>query len=262
MNQALHEAVDKISWSKSDKTLKLIFLVGDAPPHMDYANDVKYPETCKKAVANNITINTVQCGTNAQTKTSWQDICRLAEGSYVQIDQGGGPIVAIATPFDAELAEINREMSKRTLVFGRREVQDAAREKASAGGALAPAAAADRASYFARNGASASYDLLQSVKDGKVKLEDVKKDELPEELKNLTAAEQKEFLEKLDKTRQELQKKTIELDAQRNAFIAKKQAEAANTRVRDSFDQNVLRILQRQAGRANIDYAVEEKEKK
>lgn len=262
VNQALHEAVDKISWSKSDKTLKLIFLVGDAPPHMDYANDVKYPETCKKAVANNITINTVQCGTNAQTKTSWQDICRLAEGSYVQIDQGGGPIVAIATPFDAELAEINREMSKRTLVFGRREVQDAAREKASAGGALAPAAAADRASYFARNGASASYDLLQSVKDGKVKLEDVKKDELPEELKNLTAAEQKEFLEKLDKTRQELQKKTIELDAQRNAFIAKKQAEAANTRVRDSFDQNVLRILQRQAGRANIDYAVEEKEKK
>src|SRR5262245_50330689 len=35
VNQALHEAVTKIKWSDNKKTLKLIFLVGDAPPHMD-----------------------------------------------------------------------------------------------------------------------------------------------------------------------------------------------------------------------------------
>lgn len=259
VNQALHEAVTKISWSKDNKTLKLIFLVGDAPPHMDYADDVKYPETCKKAVENNITINTVQCGGNAQTKTAWEDICRLAEGSYVQIDQAGGPIVAIATPFDAELGEINREMSKNTLVYGRREAQESAKSKAVAGAALAPAAAADRASYLARNNAAASYDLLQNVKDGKVKLEEMKKDELPDELKNLSLAEQKQFLEKLDQTRKELQQKAIDLDKKRSEFIAKKQAENESTRARDSFDQNVLRILQRQAGRANIDYAIDEK---
>src|SRR5207237_6484966 len=45
VNQALHESVTKISWSTDKRTLRMIFLVGDAPPHMDYADDVKYPDT-------------------------------------------------------------------------------------------------------------------------------------------------------------------------------------------------------------------------
>ena len=49
--------------------IKLIFLVGDAPPHMDYADDVKYPDTILKANAKNIFINAIQCGTDADTTT-------------------------------------------------------------------------------------------------------------------------------------------------------------------------------------------------
>src|SRR5262249_42420941 len=49
VNQALHDAVNKIKWSKDKQTLRIIFLVGDAPPHMDYKDDVKYPDTCKRA---------------------------------------------------------------------------------------------------------------------------------------------------------------------------------------------------------------------
>src|ERR1700730_7213222 len=74
VNQALHEAVTKINWSKDKQTLKMIFLVGDAPPHMDYADDVKYPDTCKLAVARDIIINTVQCGNHAETRKYWQEI--------------------------------------------------------------------------------------------------------------------------------------------------------------------------------------------
>ncbi len=39
-----------------------VFLVGDCPPHMDYRDDVKYPDTCREAVKRLIVINTVQCG--------------------------------------------------------------------------------------------------------------------------------------------------------------------------------------------------------
>src|ERR1700704_218647 len=49
VNQALNEAVTRISWSKDRDTLRVIFLVGDAPPHMDYSDDVKYPDTVKLA---------------------------------------------------------------------------------------------------------------------------------------------------------------------------------------------------------------------
>jgi Mg-chelatase subunit ChlD len=36
VNQALHDAVHRISWSQDDNTYKVVFLIGDAPPHMDY----------------------------------------------------------------------------------------------------------------------------------------------------------------------------------------------------------------------------------
>src|SRR5262249_8412291 len=49
VNQALNEAVTKISWSKETGAMRMIFLVGDAPPHMDYSDDVKYPESIRLA---------------------------------------------------------------------------------------------------------------------------------------------------------------------------------------------------------------------
>src|SRR4051794_6136845 len=62
VNQALDDAVNKVKWSTDKRTLRIIFLVGDAPPHMDYKDDVKYPDTCKRAVEKGILVNTIQCG--------------------------------------------------------------------------------------------------------------------------------------------------------------------------------------------------------
>jgi Mg-chelatase subunit ChlD len=261
VNQALHESVTKIKWSDNPKTLRLLFLVGDAPPHMDYKEDVKYPETCQLAAKKGIIINTVQCGNHAETRKYWQEICRLAEGSYVQIDAAGGPVVAIATPYDRDLASINTDLGKTTLTFGRRELQVAGEAKKAANAYLPASAAADRAAFYARSGAGGgtSYDLLQNVKDGKVKLDQLKEEELPPELQKLTAKERKEYLDKLDRTRGELMKKAAELDRKRVAYINQKQAEDARNRARDSFDSEVLQILRRQAVRSNIQYGVEEK---
>src|SRR6476646_7479879 len=36
VNQALNEAVTRFKWSEDKETLRIVFLVGDAPPHMDY----------------------------------------------------------------------------------------------------------------------------------------------------------------------------------------------------------------------------------
>ena len=261
VNQALNEAVTKISWSKDKKTLKMIFLVGDAPPHMDYPDDVKYTETCKLAVANDIIINTVQCGKHPETKKYWQDICRLAEGSFVQIDAAGGPIVVVKTPFDADLAKINNDLAKTTLVYGDAKDQKAGETQKMANQALPAPVAADRAAFYANSWRGTSYCLLENIKNGKVKLEELKKEQLPPELQKLTLAEQKVFLGKLDKERAALNEKARDLDKKRSAFIAQKQTEDAKNKGRDSFDGQVLQILQRQATRANIEYAIEGKKK-
>src|SRR4030095_690327 len=81
--QALYEAVTKVAWSKDPSTLKIIFLVGDAPPHMDYPDDVKYPETVRLARESGIVVIAIQCGTYAATTPVWQDIAGTSGGGFV-----------------------------------------------------------------------------------------------------------------------------------------------------------------------------------
>src|SRR5262249_20420929 len=184
VNQALFDAVNKIKWSTDKQTLRIIFLVGDAPPHMDYTDDVKYPVTCKKAAEMGIIINTVQCGTDSDCTRFWKDICAKAEGSFVQIQQDGGVLPVVATPFDKRLADINTELAGTTLVYGRGPARDDAEKKketarglGGSGAPGAPAAAAERIAFQSKTGRVATYDLLDQIKEGKVKLEDLKKDE-------------------------------------------------------------------------------------
>src|SRR6185312_7273466 len=130
----------------------------------------------------------------------WKEICKLAEGSYAQIAQTGG-VVAVATPFDKELAEINTELAKTTLVYGRGEMKARGAAKLEAAKALPAPAAADRAGFAAKDGKAAAYDLLDAVKGGKVNLEKLKKDELPAEMQKMDPKQQKEYLDTLDKRR-------------------------------------------------------------
>jgi len=252
VNQALDDSVNKISWSKDNKTLRILFLVGDAPPHMDYPDDVKYPVTCKKACEKGIIINTIQCGNDADCTKFWKDICVKAEGSYVQIAQDGGVKQVVVTPFDKDLAEINSELTRSTLVFGSKDRQEADKGKKADSLTLAPEAAAARGAFQAKNAQAAAFDLLDNIKQGKVKLEEIKKEELPEELRKLDLKGQKEYLEKVEKKRAELNKKAIELDKKRSDFIAQKAKEEANKGT-SGFDQQVLEILRKQA-KNKIDY--------
>jgi Mg-chelatase subunit ChlD len=254
VNQALHESVTRITWSTDKKTLRIIFLVGDAPPHMDYPDDVKYPVTCELACKKAIIINSIQCGKDPECEKYWKDICKKAEGSYVRIDQNGGPIVAVATPYDADLAKINSELARTTVVFGNAMMQKSGEAKKAAAGGLPGPAAADRAAFSGKGGVAASYDLLDNIKAKKVKLEDLKDEQLPPELRKLTLKERQEYLDKLDKRRGELNKQAVELDKKRTDFITKKLAEDKKGKALDSFDQQVLQILRQQAVRSDIQY--------
>jgi Mg-chelatase subunit ChlD len=256
VNQALDDSVNKIKWSTDKKTLRILFLVGDAPPHMDYADDMKYPATCQKACEKGIIINTIQCGGDAECRKHWQEICKRAEGSYAQIAQSGG-VVAISTPYDKELAAINTDLAKSTVFYGRVEMRKAGEAKLATAAALPAPAAADRAAYAGKSGKAAAFDLLDDIKSGKVKLEEVKKDELPEQMQKMDRKQQKEYLDKLDKSRAELNKKAVELDKKRGEYIKEELAKRAKKEgkdAKDSFDNQVLETLRKQAKKYDIDY--------
>jgi Mg-chelatase subunit ChlD len=272
VNEALQVAVHKVSWSKEDTTLRIIFLVGDAPPHMDYANDIQYPVSCEQACRKGIIVNTIQCGSAAEATRYWKEICTKAEGKFVQIAQDGG-MAAISTPYDGRLAEINAAMASSTVVWGDAATQAESTSKvllsdqrfmggygasaacSSPPPACAPCAsapvAADRAGYCAKTGRVATYDLLDGIKDGKVKLEELKADQLPDDMQKMTLKERQEHLAKIEKDRAKLRAEALELDKKRSAFIQKKQAESKDC---NSFDAQVLDMLRDEAKKYEITY--------
>lgn len=259
VNQALDDAVNKIKWSDDKKVMKIIFLVGDAPPHMDYTDDVKYPVTCKKAVEKGIIINTIQCGTDRDCTVAWKDIAAKSEGSYAAIPQTGG-VVAIPTPFDKRLAEINAALTRTVVLAGSERERRAGESKLADARALSAPAAADRAGFGGKSGKAAGGgkgDLVEeAVKDGKVdakKLAEVKEADLPDELKNLkTEKERTEYLQKKAEERAKLNKEAIDLDKKRADFIAAELKKKGKDK--DSFDGNVLDMLRKQAKKFEIDY--------
>ena len=104
VNQALFEAVNQQNWDDADDTLKIVFLVGDAPPKMDYQDDMKYMQIVKIAKKKDIIINTVLAGNDGNTKQIWQEIAQNANGASSQIAQNGN-VTIIKTPYDTQIQQ-------------------------------------------------------------------------------------------------------------------------------------------------------------
>lgn len=248
VNQGLHEAVTLMSWSKDKETARMIFLVGDAPPHMNYDNDVKYPVTCELAVRAGIVIHTVQCGNMSATTPFWQEIAKLSEGTYIQLSQTGG-MVAINAPQDDEIARLSRELGETSVAYGDRRQRDSVAGKNASAAAAAPSVAAERAAYNWRDEGKAVQglgDLVADLAVGKVKLEDIKEDELPEQIKEMSAVDRKAFIEKQQAKRNELNTQLGELVGQRDAFIQTERERLAKDGKGDAFDLKVEEVISKQ----------------
>jgi hypothetical protein len=249
VNQALREAVTRMSWSKDPNVLKVVFLVGDYGPHMDYRDDMKYPDTCREAVKRLIVINTVQCGDVAETTHVWQQIARLSEGSYVALAQDGN-MQAMATPYDEEIAKVSAEIGGTLIAWGRLERQAEVREKAAKAEAAPASVAADRAVYNLASGGKAvqgAGDLVADLEAGTVDLAKVAKDDLPPEMQRMSLAEQRAYVQARQTERDALNARLEKLARQRAAWIETELARLGGTG--DSFDRSVTEMIGTQAAR-------------
>ncbi|HVN39265.1 MAG TPA: hypothetical protein VMW19_13945 [Myxococcota bacterium] len=243
MNQALHEARTKLSWSRDADVYRAIFLVGDAPPHMDYPQDVRYAETVRNARAQGIVVNTVQCGDYAETRPIWQEIAELGASRYVAIRQDGG-MLAITAPQDAELASLNRALADTVIAWGNAGEQaelEAKRHEALS--APAPSAAS-RLAYLAKTSGRVNdgrEDLVDAVKEGRVELDHVKKDDLPASLRDLTPEQRDAAVKAKLAERAKIQEQVAKLSEERDAWIRAEETRLAAAGKGDGFDQQVAR---------------------
>jgi Mg-chelatase subunit ChlD len=261
VRRGLSDGVMKAGWSKpSADTAQVVFLVGDAPPHDDYAQEPDTLTTTAAAVKAGMTVNTIQCGADDSTRSVWQTIARRGEGRFFSIAQDGG-VQTVATPYDARLSELGTKLGATYLAYGGgageagRDFRSEASARQAASetkvmGAAPATAQADRAYNKALNKDAYVGDLLQSIENGSVKLEDVKAEDLPDELQKLTPAERPKEVERRLADRKKMRDEIVTLSKQRDEYIASERKKTAGGQ--SGFDSAVASALKEQMARKGI----------
>lgn len=246
VNKALFDAIHKMSWSRGQNVLKMIFLVGDAPPHEEYDDGLTSPALARAARAKGIVINTIVAGNAQDTRRSWQRIASLAGGEFFAIEQTGN-MMAVSTPFDAQLGKLNAELAETAVGWGDQATRASLERKKQARVAMKPEVAASAASFAAKAPGSGlgSGDLLADLEAGRVKIDEVPARQLPPEMRAMSAAERRQFVEKKRARRLSVQKQIAELGKKRDAWLKQKQKESNET----SLDSEVMSAVKSQARR-------------
>ena len=96
LNEALHEAVHGVEW-RGDDTVQLVFLIADAPPHLDYAQDFDYAEEMEVAARRGIKIFPIaSSGLDDQGEYIFRQLAQFTEGRFIFLtyegpSNGGAP---------------------------------------------------------------------------------------------------------------------------------------------------------------------------
>lgn len=252
VSEALHEAVNEMPWSGKSGVFKVIYLVGDAPPQK-YRDGKRWQDVCKTASKNDILINTIQCGNLAGTAEAWKSIASNAGGAYAVIPQDGN-MQEIAAPQDKELQELNVKIGSTLIPWGSADDRSATLAKQSLAEAAAPAAAASRLSFNSKTAKAVqgSGELIDALKEGKIKLDAVKPRDLPDSLRKLSPDELKAHVAQQQAERETLQKRIAELVKERDAFVKAERQRLAAEKKTDSFDEQVAQTLRAQAKEKGI----------
>jgi hypothetical protein len=250
--RVIHAATRGLDWSDVPFDLRLIVIAGNEPFTQ---GDLHFKDAVAAAVKRGCIINTIHCGDRQLgIQTGWEEGAKLGEGTYSVIDQNAA-VAHIPSPQDEEIAQLGVELNSTYLAYGeagltgatRQELQDV--NAASAAPSAPVQRAVSKASALYSN---AHWDLVDAVQQKKVKLEDVKESDLPEDMRKMTKAERAQHIEKMAGKRQQLQGRIQALETERQKFIAeKRRAEAGSD---TTLGKALIEPMRQQAERKGYEF--------
>ncbi len=264
VGRALADGVAQAGWTQDasalTRTAQIVFLVGDAPPHEDYEQEPATTATAALAAKRGMIVNTIQCGQLEGTREIWQAIAREGRGQYFAIAQDGG-VQTITTPYDEQLSALSQRLGRTVTTYGGgageagarfREDAKAAADKTEARVATAAprAAQAERALNKALNEDAYANDLLQGIENGSLKLDAVKEEDLPDDLRKLSQGERAQEVARRLAERKRLRAEIVALAKQRDDYLVRERKRQAGRQ--DGFDTAVSTALKEQLLRKRI----------
>jgi hypothetical protein len=247
VGRAIHTARTQMDWRKDRKSLKIIFVAGNESADQDM--EFRAVKEAGLTIEQDIIVNTIYCGNDSEPESrSWREVAMRADGQFANIARDGGAIV-INTPFDKKLNALSAKLNKTYIGYGSRgmakkKVQASMDMEANSMSDSAGAArAAAKASPLYRNEA---WDIVDAVEGGRVKVEEMKREQLPPEMQGMSPKERLAYVGKMKKKRAKIQGEIAELNKKRSAFIKKKMAKRGQSKD-SAFDIAVGGALRKQA---------------
>ena len=243
----IKDATEGLDWSTSADDYKVIFIAGNEPFTQ---GSVNYADACKAAIEKGIIVNTIHCGSyDSGISGKWQDGALLADGSYMNIDQNR-EVVHIEAPQDAEIARLGTELNDTYIAYGTAGAEglETQSEQDMNAKAAAPGSSVQRAvTKGSANYTNAAWDLVDGLKNDTVKLEELKDEELPEEMRAMTLDERKAYVEQQATRRAELQQKVQELNEARKKYVTEEMKKRAESGEEKTLDEAMIEAIHDQA---------------
>lgn len=245
--QVIHTSLRQLNWGKNPDNLKMIFIAGNEPFTQGKLN---YKDAVTNAKEKDVIVNTIFCGNYQQgINTDWKRGATMTGGEYMAIDHNRH-VVHIDTPYDDIIIKLNTKLNRTYIGYGslgasKMELQSVQDDNAME---MEEAVAVKRAvSKSSRLYQNSSWDLVDASKDKDFDVSKIKKDQLPAALKNKSASEIENYIEEKKVQRNQIQKEIKELNAKREAFIAKNQKENA----KGELENAMLEAIKKQAENKN-----------
>jgi len=228
---AIKAAVTELQWSQSNNDIKTIFIAGN---EAFTQGPVNYSDAIKLAEEKGIAVNTIFAGNfNAGVSAGWEIGAHLAGGDYMSID-ANRQVVHINAPQDKEIARLNSQLNDTYIPYGRLGKESARRQleqdkaNSSISSGLMAKRAKSKSSSFYNN---SSWDLVDALRDGKVKESDLAKlneEQLPQKMRDMSADERKQHIQAQDKLRTDLTQEITRLSKSREQYVISSKKEQAN----------------------------------
>ena len=248
--QVIAKSIDELAWEKETAGLQVMFIAGNEPFTQ---GSVNYEKSCSDATGSGIIVNTIYCGDNETgIREMWKHGADLTEGFYGSIEMNV-MTVYVETPFDAKIEALNAELNDTYLAFGTQKdyykTNQSTQDNNSYyyGRSNAVERTITESSHVYKN---ATWDLVDAIDEDDFDITKVDKEDLPDEMKDMTELEKIAYIQLKAKEREKIQKEIKALGVKRADYIAKKQEDSGEEV--NGLDHAMMKAIMAQAEAKNF----------
>ncbi len=242
----IQQSLDKLDWGNDADDLKMLFIAGNEP--FDQGK-IDYKDAVTNAKEKDVAVNTIFCGNfNQGTATHWKEGATLGYGQYTAIDHNK-ETQHIVSPYDDLILQLNIKLNGTYIPYGtqgREKVALQYEQDDNAAGyskANAVSRTVSKGSHLYKN---SSWDLVDAEEESDFSYSKIKKDKLPDNLKNKSTAELKEYVNLKKEERNKIQEEIATLNKKRRDFISSESKNKGN-----GLESAMITALRSQAKKKN-----------